>query len=302
MAIQYLRNIHLILPILILSLLSGCTATIVGIGIGVGVGAATYTSGELSKIYEVDYHRAVSASTDTLHQLKIFPLEKISDELKTDIKAKRPDGTPISVKVERIERNCTEISVRTGTIGIWDIQVSTQVHEFIEKKLNSHLVKNAKSAENTATKHDKTFQKRYAKEKVLPEDKPSELPAKSDPSADKMATKSIPPSIQYSRNPVNSKFIIFFQKNSNKLQSKSIEKLKNIAALILKNPDAQLKITGFADSKGSTSFKRMLSETRASTVTLFLVAKGMAPTRSQTIVKSSAGKYPNQGAEIEILF
>ena len=77
--------------------------------------------------------------------------------------------------------------------------------------------------------------------------------------------------------------------------------MNGFASLINKNPDAQIKITGFPDSNGSTSYKKMISERRAKIVKLYLVEKGMDPIRGQTIVSSSVGELPNQGAEIELL-
>jgi outer membrane protein OmpA-like peptidoglycan-associated protein len=77
--------------------------------------------------------------------------------------------------------------------------------------------------------------------------------------------------------------------------------LNDFASLIDKNPDAQIKITGFPDSSGSIPYKKMISERRAKIVKLYLVEKGMDPIRGKTIVSSSVGELPNQGAEIELL-
>ena len=59
----------------------------------------------------------------------------MSDELKTVINAQRFDGTPVSIEVVRINRNLTEVSVKTGNGVVLDKRVSTQIHEFINENL-----------------------------------------------------------------------------------------------------------------------------------------------------------------------
>lgn len=297
---RYQRNLHLLFLILIQVLLSGCSAVV--LGIGVGAGAVAYTSGGLSRTYEAEYHRAVGASMDTLHQLKIPPAEKIADELKTEIKANRADGSPVTVEVERINSQRTQISIRTGTIGILDKQVSNQIHEIIEKKLLHDPEIAEIPTENTIVKLNKTYQKQQIKEPTSFKASSPELIPKSDINADRRTTKNLPLATQDFEKQANAKYIIFFHPDSNRLQEKAIEKLGEIAAMISEKPDAQLMITGFSDSTGSTPYKKMLSERRANTVKLYLVANGMNPSRSQIIVQSTAGDLLNQGAVVEILF
>jgi outer membrane protein OmpA-like peptidoglycan-associated protein len=239
---------------------------------------------------------------DTLHQLKIPPAEKIADELKTEIKANRADGSPVKVEVERINSQRTQISIRTGTIGILDNQVSNQIHEIIEKKLLHDPELAEIPAENTIVKLNKTYQKQQIKEPTSFKASSPELTPKSDINADRRTTKNLPLATQGFEKQANAKYIIFFHQDSNRLQEKAIEKLGEIAAMISEKPDAQLMITGFSDSKGSTPYKKMLSERRANTVKLYLVANGMNPSRSQIIVQSTAGDLLNQGAVVEILY
>ena len=89
--------------------LYGCAVAVVGIGAAAGVGTYSYFSGKLTKMYESEYHEAVQASSDTLVRLKIPISEIIADELKTEIKAKRPDETPVYIEVVRIDREHTEV-------------------------------------------------------------------------------------------------------------------------------------------------------------------------------------------------
>jgi outer membrane protein OmpA-like peptidoglycan-associated protein len=239
---------------------------------------------------------------DTLHQLKIPPAEKIADELKTEIKANRADGSPVTVEVERINSQRTQISIRIGTIGILDKQVSNQIHEIIEKKLLHDPEIAEIPAENTIVKLNKTYQKQQIKEPTSFKASSSELTPNSDINADRRTTKNLPLATQDFEKQANANYIIFFHQDSNRLQEKAIEKLGEIAAMISEKPNAQLMITGFSDSTGSTLYKKMLSERRANTVKLYLVANGMNPSRSQIIVQSTAGDLLNQGAVVEILF
>jgi hypothetical protein len=88
--------------------------------------------------YHSGYQTTVQASADALKNIKIPILEEVSDELKTEFLARRPDGTPVIVKVTRVDLNFTQVSVRTGT-GIaqyLDRGVSDQIHGFIRVRLS----------------------------------------------------------------------------------------------------------------------------------------------------------------------
>jgi hypothetical protein len=82
--------------------LHGCAVAF--IGLGAGAGAVAYLNGKLTKTYESDYHETVRAGKTTLQKLKIPVTETVADELKTEIKAKRTDGTPVTIEVVRIDR------------------------------------------------------------------------------------------------------------------------------------------------------------------------------------------------------
>jgi hypothetical protein len=87
------------------------------------------------KTYPAEYHTTVQASSDTLEELKISVIETIEDGLKTTLKAKRPDGAPVVVKVVRISRNSTEVSVRAGSGPFGDKRVASQINEIIYERL-----------------------------------------------------------------------------------------------------------------------------------------------------------------------
>jgi outer membrane protein OmpA-like peptidoglycan-associated protein len=117
---------------------TGCAVAL--IGIGAGIGAFAYINGKLIKTYESEYHKTIAASRKTLEELKIPITEEIGDELNTIIRAKRPNGTPISIEVEKIEQNLTEVSVRSGAVGVWDKEVSMEIHELINANRNNENI------------------------------------------------------------------------------------------------------------------------------------------------------------------
>ncbi|UCE55746.1 MAG: DUF3568 family protein [Desulfobacterales bacterium] len=111
----------------------GCAVIL--IGAGAGAGAYAYLNGELKRAYEARYDRTVKACTDALKSLKITINEKTSDSIKTVLNAKRSDGTKVTVKAVKLDQNVTEVSVRTGVVGLWDKETSMQIHESIKKRL-----------------------------------------------------------------------------------------------------------------------------------------------------------------------
>jgi outer membrane protein OmpA-like peptidoglycan-associated protein len=230
--------------ILAFQLITGCAAAI--IGVGVGIGAAAYVNGELTKTYRSGYHETVQTSIDTLKKLKIPIDEKISDELKTSIKATRPDGTPIRIEVVRIEKKLTEVGVRTGSVGLWDQKVSKQIQDIIGERLNN------KSAAAKSKLYGNQASKNY------PE------PYKDDSMAE-----------EYNG------FTIFFHQNSNEISADQIEKLNRIAQRIIEMPNAHVILNGYTDSIGNSNYNEMISESRAASVQAYLVGKGVDPGRIQ---------------------
>lgn len=110
---------------LFISAIAGCTAID-------GKNIMTYHSG---------YSTTVQASADALENIKIPILEEVSDDLRTEFLARRPDGTPVIVEVTRIDQNFTQVSVTTGT-GVahyWDSRVADQIQGFIRERLGQRV-------------------------------------------------------------------------------------------------------------------------------------------------------------------
>jgi hypothetical protein len=115
---------NILLIYLCISLIAGCAAI----------------EGKTIMTYHSGYQTTVQASADALKNMEIPVLEEVSDELKTEFLARRPDGTPVIVKVTRVDPNFTQVSVSTGAgIGRYlDKRVSDQIHGFIRGRLSQH--------------------------------------------------------------------------------------------------------------------------------------------------------------------
>jgi uncharacterized protein YceK len=127
------RKLAAALLLLVIWLLNGCAAVVVGAG--VGAGSYTYIQGGLKRSYEVKFDRALKICIGILEDLDQPIIEKTSDGEKTTLKTKRKDGSPqtIDVAIESIE--WTRVSVRTGKVGYWKREVSQQFHNFIAERL-----------------------------------------------------------------------------------------------------------------------------------------------------------------------
>jgi len=115
--------------------MTGCAAFLVGAG--VGAGTFSYVRGELKRTYEAEYNRCIEAGKETLEALKMPLEESLADGLKTILKARRADGTPVIVRIVVLAPNRTEVGIRCGVIGIWDKKAAGLIHGLIAKRLQS---------------------------------------------------------------------------------------------------------------------------------------------------------------------
>ena len=307
-------NFFLVLSLLSLLGLYGCAVAVVGAGAAGAAGAFSYFSGKLTKTYAAEYHDTVRASSDTLEKLKIPIAETIADELKTEIKARRPDDTPVAIEVVRIDQDHTQVSVRTGSFGLWDKRVSEQIHGYIDQNLNQ----GALDAQNASQQTAPVVGQPTIGEAVEPQIAVEELDDNSDPQTvhsesivaigGQKATEK--PSTFFQMNP-DSIFVIFFAQNSNDLSKKAIEKLDQIFEILTKNPNTEIMLNGYSDSIGSASYNSMISEIRANAVKNYLIGKGIQPTRitafghgAQKFTasnKTAEGRQLNRRVEIELI-
>ena len=304
-------NLNLWLSLLSLVQIYGCAVAVIGIG-AAGAGAFAYLNGKLTKTYESEYHETVRASTVTLEELKIPVSETIADELKTDIKAERPDGTPVAIEVVRIDPTHTQVAVRTGSLGVWERRVSEQIHSYIDKALSQKA-----AGEKTSSSLIPHEPQATTGEKPEPGIIEEDLAESSEIKGPAAATPVGPADQESKKKPVeaahmlaDSVFVIFFEQNSNELTQKAMEKLDRVFEILQQNSEAAITINGYSDSIGSAAYNNMISEIRANAVKSYLIAKGVAPARmatfghgSQKFIgsnKTEQGRRLNRRVEIEL--
>ena len=277
------------------------------------VTGCTVLQGKSVKTYESEYQDAVQASSDTLKNLRIPVIEKMSDELKTVIHAERFDGTPVSIEVVRIDRNHTEVSVRTGTGVIPDNRIPDQIHEFISDSLKQQSEEEPKDAENIdkegiQASSDETTQQGITEENLDEYSAPGMAAAEPAAEFEDQTQSERPPKLAgiYT----DSIFVIFFNQDSNALTAKSMQKLDRVAEIIFRNKKMGITLNGYTDSYGAPSYNKIVSETRANTVKLYLIGKGVEPDRITTVGhgaqkflasnKTREGRRFNRRVEIEL--
>ena len=108
---------------------TGCAAVVIGAGAGAGV--YTYVKGELTRPYPKDFDHIESATLESLAYLKIVVDEKVRQGSETIIKARQKDGEPVTVKVQKIRDDMTEVAVRCGHVGYWNRENAELIHATI---------------------------------------------------------------------------------------------------------------------------------------------------------------------------
>ena len=134
-------------------------------------------------------------------------------------------------------------------------------------------------------------------------------PTKTD--SDRSSLRSEEMRLQAALKLVDSHFYIFFDRNSNDLSPRAIEKLDQIYKILSVNSNAKVALNGYSDSSGAASFSQMVSEVRAYSVKSYLTAKGIKPSRIEALGhgaqktlasdKSAEGRRLNRRVEIEII-
>lgn len=269
--------------------------------------------GKFIKTYETEYHDTVQASSDTLKNLKIPVVEKMSDELKTVIKAKRFDGSPVTIEVVRIDRNLTLVSVRAGAGAVPDKLVSNQIHEFISDNLTQHSKDDTKQTGNVEEEgvqaaFDEETKQGITEENLDDYSAPEIIPDESTTDVnDQKQNKGSPKLAEIYTDSV---FIIFFNQDSNALSAKAMEKLDRVAEIIFRSQQVEITLNGYTDSYGSPYYNKIVSETRANAVKTYLIGKGVDPSKIATVGygaqkflasnKTREGRQFNRRVEIEL--
>jgi hypothetical protein len=128
-----LKRIYLIIAVMYLLISTGCIALVVGAGAGAGTFA--YVNGQLSRTYQANYQTTYEACKGILEDMKQPILEEKTDGIQTTITSQRFDETPMIINIRIIDPEWTEVSVRTGHIGVWKKEISEQFHELLAKRI-----------------------------------------------------------------------------------------------------------------------------------------------------------------------
>jgi hypothetical protein len=129
-----LKRLFLVTTLAYVLLTSGCVALVIGAGAGAGTFA--YVNGQLSRTYQAPYEKTYTVCKQILTDLKQPILEEETDGTQTTIRSERVDGTPMTVRVRIIDPEWTEVSVRTGRVGVWKRQISEQFHTFVAERVH----------------------------------------------------------------------------------------------------------------------------------------------------------------------
>ena len=229
---------------------------------------------------------------ETLNSLKIPVSHTTADGLKTTIQARRADETPVYIEVVRTGPGRSEVGIRTGVVGISELQASSQIHDALKELLGRKDHELAKTAGIPKSQMD------------APEPQP-EILAKRDPGP----KTDEPSSISFSRR-APPELTIYFVRDSNGLRPSETAKLDTVVQTISQQPELRLILNGYTDSVGSTEYNVMIAEGRASSIKAYLVTKGVNPLRIIVAGKgardfvatneSEEGRSMNRRVEIQI--
>lgn len=105
-------------------------------------------------------------------------------------------------------------------------------------------------------------------------------------------------------------FTLYFKRNSNELPDESFAILNRIADFMVKKPESTLEVKGYTDSTGRYSYNVSVSEFRANTIKLFLIGRGIDPSKIKTFGlgpkdpiatnQTAEGRQQNRRVELEV--
>ncbi|MEW6443002.1 MAG: DUF3568 family protein [bacterium] len=114
--------------------LQGCALLAAGAGgAAIGAGAVAYREGKLETTYPATLDKTWEAALASLQSLQI-PLESTrKDNTGGEIRARRPDETPVTLELETAGPETTRATIRVGLLG--DEAVSREISREISSKL-----------------------------------------------------------------------------------------------------------------------------------------------------------------------
>jgi len=128
------RNQAVFFIIAIFMPFSGCNEAIIG-AVSAGTGVYTYLKGEVKRSYYIRFDKCIESTNEVLNELNVNIMKPSYETAKVILKAKRINGSIIIITLIKIKPTLTEISIRSGIIGVWDKKLSELIHESIVEKL-----------------------------------------------------------------------------------------------------------------------------------------------------------------------
>jgi outer membrane protein OmpA-like peptidoglycan-associated protein len=271
------RDLAISMLLTYLLITCGCAAAVIGVGAAAGTGAA-YVAGKDTRIYDAEYHHTAQTCMETLNSLKIAVSQTSADELKMTIQARRADETPVFIEVVRAGPGRSEVGIRTGVVGISELESSNQIHDALKERLKLKVHELAKAGPT--------------KSPVDEHEHPPEILIQRGPGR----KTDEPSSISFARR-APPELTIYFVSDSNELRSSELAKLDQVVETVSQQPQARLILNGYTDSVGSTDYNLMIAASRASSVKLYLVAKGINPPRIAVVGKGAKDFVASNGSE-----
>jgi hypothetical protein len=116
--------------------LQGCVPLLAaGAGAAAAAGTVAYVEGDLDTTYAASFNRTWDASMGAVKDAALQVTDMQKDGVQGTIKARRGDGTPVSVALKQAGPNTTQVSIRVGTFG--DEAASRAINSRIASRLGT---------------------------------------------------------------------------------------------------------------------------------------------------------------------
>ncbi len=293
-------------------LLSGCAGVFL-LGAGVGAGAFSYIAGDLTRVYEADYQQSIMAGSKVMNH-NLNRKEETADELKTIIEGHLDDDTPVTIKVVYVEAGWTQIGVRTGYIGIDNLEKSKQMHADIAEELKKLKLSNLKDASQkkikkppnlqaTSRKKVKLSESKSRKSRTLYDDLPfppvsetASAPVESDiDDTQELRGRQKKQALPHPES--NHKTFTYYPKSALTIHSGSYGGLYEVISYLDKNPSARVGIFEYTDSTGNIDRNFALSRKQVSEIHDYLIAHGVSEETVTTQVIKMTNSHDSNPAE-----
>jgi outer membrane protein OmpA-like peptidoglycan-associated protein len=261
-------------------LLNGCAPLLLvsgGIAASVAL-VASFHNGMVVEIYDADYPLMISETRETLKSLNISISETVGDDLKTTFTATRTDETPVSIEVLRVSAGRTQIGIRTGSIGVTELDSSQKVHANIRDRLAPKAMR-----EDPVEPTELRFSSNYRTIKAPPNPEPVKGRRKE--------VRDVP------KSGPSAKAIIYFDPGSDELSEAQYQKLEGIVATLNARPKATVTLNGYANANDLSDYNRTISEGAANTVKMYMVARGIDARRIRVIGREHRNSVPLRAEE-----